>query len=260
MSLAGHHICTAAMAPVLLFQGFNARNKALKLPEPVGERTGSSGKGQRLDLLILGDSAAAGVGAKHQDQALSGHIVRGLADHFAVRWRLFAKTGETTQTTLDKLQQLSNRQFDVVVTSLGVNDVTSGTSIKRWLSLQTELRERLRNELGIRLLVVSSLPMMEKFPALPQPLRWHLGARARRFNSWLAADLENERDCEFVPIDSIKEPELMAEDGFHPGPEAYEIWGRLAVKAVGNAIGRDALLRQHRQISSSPGLQSRPAT
>jgi lysophospholipase L1-like esterase len=232
MNLAGHHISTAALAPVLLFQGLNARRGALKLPEPAGERTGECGQGKSLRLLILGDSAAAGVGAAHQHAALSGQIAQELSEHFHVRWRLFARTGETTRSTLNRIQRLSSKKFDIAVTSLGVNDVTSGARVKRWLSLQSELRTRLRTDLGIQRIVVSSLPMMDRFPALPQPLRWHLGARARLFNQRLAEDLAVESDCTFLRIDAIENFDLMAEDGFHPGPKAYSIWGSLAADVI----------------------------
>ncbi len=232
MNLAGHHISTAALAPLLLYQGLNVRRSVLKLPEPAGKRIGVCGQGEPLRLLILGDSAAAGVGATQQRDALSGQIAQALSKHVEVRWRVFAKTGETTQSTLGKLERLSSNRFDVAVTSLGVNDVTAGMTLKRWRRLQSELRSRLRTELGIERIIVSSLPQMSKFPALPQPLRWHLGARARLFNEMMAAELKTEPDCTFLPIDSIDKMDLIAEDGFHPGPKAYAIWGELAADLI----------------------------
>jgi hypothetical protein len=35
---------------------------------------------------------------------------------------------------------------------------------------------------------LSGLPPMHRFPALPQPLRWYIGSRARDFDRALAAD------------------------------------------------------------------------
>ena len=237
MKLAGHHLSTLALAPVLIPQGLIARRLALKLPEAAGRRAGACGQGKPLRLLVLGDSAAAGVGATHQRDALSGRIAGTLADQFQVRWRVFARTGATTQSTLNKLHRLSSKEFDVAVTSLGVNDVTSGATVTRWLLQQSELRDRLRTELGVNHIVVSSLPMMGKFPALPQPLRWHLGARAKLFNQHLADSLEQEADCTFLrvnalPINAIEDRDLIAADGYHPGPKAYSIWGQLAARAI----------------------------
>jgi len=70
---------------------------------------------------------------------------------------------------------------------------------------------------------------MHGFPALPQPLRWYLGLRARRLNQALRRWVEQSERCEFVPIDFPLRMELMASDGFHPGADAYSMWaGQLA--------------------------------
>jgi hypothetical protein len=51
----GHHVSTAALAPVLLFQGHRARRLALTLPEAAGRRFGRCGEGPPLKVLILAD-------------------------------------------------------------------------------------------------------------------------------------------------------------------------------------------------------------
>jgi hypothetical protein len=44
-------------------------------------------------LLVVGDSAAAGVGAATQDEALSGQLAVALAPTFRLHWKLLAFTG-----------------------------------------------------------------------------------------------------------------------------------------------------------------------
>ena len=66
------------------------------------------------------------MGAAHQDEALTGQIVNALSTRYQVEWRLHAVTGATTRSTIQTLQQIKATRYDVVVTSLGVNDVTSG--------------------------------------------------------------------------------------------------------------------------------------
>ena len=58
----------APLAPLLWAQGVHTRRKTVVLPEPPGPRSGRTGSGSMLRLLIAGDSAAAGVGVDHQDQ------------------------------------------------------------------------------------------------------------------------------------------------------------------------------------------------
>ena len=64
-----HWLLTLLLGPLLLYQGFRVRRNILLLPEPPGERTGTAGDGPPLRLLVTGDSAAAGVGAAHQQSA-----------------------------------------------------------------------------------------------------------------------------------------------------------------------------------------------
>ena len=131
-----HLLATVALGPLLLLQGRWVRRVTPVLPEAPGPREGRAGEGPPLRLLILGDSAAAGVGAPAQAEALAGQLASRLAPRFDLRWTLVARTGDTTRDALQTLATMPGERFDVVVTSLGVNDVTSGRSPTRWMADQ----------------------------------------------------------------------------------------------------------------------------
>ena len=222
-----HLLATVALGPLLLLQGRHVRRVTPKLPEPPGPRSGEVGEGALLRLLILGDSAAAGVGAQTQDQALSGQLVQALSPHFRVRWLLRAQTGITTVETLQQLRDQQTEVFDVVVTSLGVNDVTGNCSPARWLRNKSQLLSLLQQQCQARLVLLSELPPMHRFPALPQPLRWYLGAQAQRYNRGLQNLLQQRSDCRLVKVPVPADgADLVASDGFHPGPGFYRLWGQ----------------------------------
>lgn len=222
-------LATLGLGPLLLAQGLYVRRVTPRLPEPAGPRAGEAGQGRPLRLLITGDSAAAGVGAASQDEALAGRLVAALAARFRVHWRLLARTGNTTAQTLAELASLPAQPFDVVVTSLGVNDVTGGVEVRRWLAQQRALVDMLRGKFEARQVLLSALPPMHLFPALPQPLRWYLGGRAARFNTLLGEWAPRQEGCCLVTADFAPDPRAMAADGFHPGPAAYALWAdRLA--------------------------------
>lgn len=214
------------LLPLLALQGMAARRRALRLPEPTGGRDGIEGSGPRLNLLVLGDSAAAGVGVTHQRWALSGQLVAALATDHQVQWRLLAKTGATTATTVRALAQLAGQRFDVVVTSLGVNDLTSGVGAQRFMQLQSELFDTLRAQHGARLMLASGMPPVHLFPALPQPLRRFLGSRAQQLDRALATLAMRRGDVVHLPLEfhAGLDASAMAEDGFHPGMPAYREW------------------------------------
>jgi lysophospholipase L1-like esterase len=228
-----HAVVTVLLGPVLLKQGKQVRRTVPTLPEPAGEREGIIGVGPPLRLLILGDSAAAGVGADTQEAALSGQLAVALAPTFRLHWKLLAFTGATTRDILRRLRQEPEAGFDVVITSLGVNDVTGRRSLDTWRRQQLELIEMLRDRFGARTIVLSGLPPMHRFPALPQPLRWYVGSRARDFNRVLADVAASRPGCEFLALGhEMMDISAMASDGFHPGPPIYALWAREAAKRI----------------------------
>lgn len=220
------------LVPLLALEAVYARLFALKLPEPEGERSGRCGAGPSLSLLIVGDSAAAGVGVDHQSQALCGNIVQRLSEHHVVRWNLMARTGATTETAIQKLQAAPTDTFDVALTCLGVNDVTSGMSVRDWLLLQSRLFELLRTRFAVRRIYVTALPPMHKFTALPQPLRWFLGRRAQRFNAAIANLVQGSSPCSLIRLNEVSRPEMLSRDGYHPSAEAYRAWGEAAAGRI----------------------------
>jgi lysophospholipase L1-like esterase len=208
---------TIALAPVIVPQGIWTNLRVPTLPEPPGARQGSAGDGPPLRVLILGDSAAAGVGVSRQEDALLGQVVSRLAKHYRVEFDLQAKTGFTTANILQRLEDMAPADYDVALTSLGVNDVLALTGRGTWRARQKRLRDVLRDKFGVRLLVVSGLPPMHSFPALPQPLRWHLGGRATQFNDDLAAVVDSEPGVRLINLRFEADAGMMASDGFHPG-------------------------------------------
>jgi lysophospholipase L1-like esterase len=232
-----HWLATLILGPLLLYQGRRVRRTVPLLPEPPGERTGVTGDGPRLRLLVTGDSAAAGVGATHQDEALLGQLVANLAGRFTVDFTLLAKTGATTASTHRALEKLQGQSFHVAVTSLGVNDVTTGLGLSAWRKQQVALRRHLRHELGVKLLILTGLPPVHGFPALPQPLRGYLGRRATHFDHLLQQDVAPEPDSHYLSLRFSDDVSLLAADGFHPGPGIYREWARRAADRIGDLPG-----------------------
>lgn len=228
-----HALATLTLGPLLLVQGRHVRRTVPALPEPEGRREGERGSGPRLRLLIVGDSAAAGVGAQTQDEALAGQLAVALAPTFRLQWKLLAFTGATTADMLARLRQEAAADYDVVVTSLGVNDVTGRLPLAAWRRQQLELVELLNRRFAARRILLSGLPPMHRFPALPQPLRWYVGGRARDFNRVLAEVAARRQDCEFLALGhEMMDVSAMAADGFHPGPPIYALWAAEAARRI----------------------------
>ncbi len=227
-----YQFVAVGLSPVLLAQGIYVRLVTPRLPEPAGVRHGVEGAGKSLRLLIVGDSAAAGVGAESQVSALSGRLASMLAPHFHLSWWLIAKTGHKVRDVLNSIESVSQEDFDVAVVSVGVNDVTGGTSLKKWQELLSHLCERLQSRFEIQHIFLTSIPPMQIFPALPLPLRWYLGKRAESFNQAMRDLTKKSENWEYVQPEFPLTREFIAADGFHPSPAAYSIWAEHMAVAI----------------------------
>ncbi|MFV1877264.1 SGNH/GDSL hydrolase family protein [Nioella sp.] len=211
------------LSPLLIAQALRLRARALRLPEPPGPRRGTGGNGPTLRLLILGDSSAAGVGAEHQDEALSGQIAAALAPHRQLDWRLEARTGATSRSTLARLETLPHQRYDAVLLVLGVNDVTSFAPLHRILADRDRIARTVAERFMAPRLIITGIPPLGQFPLLPDPLRWILGHRATRLERMLAEQAES-AGHPYLPFTMPMQQDLMAEDGFHPSALAYMHW------------------------------------
>lgn len=219
------------LLPVLVVQGLWVVVRTPRLPEAEGPRAGV-GDGPRV--LIVGDSSAAGVGVATQAQALAGHV----SAQSGASWVLVARSGATTRDVIAMLQDVPPEPFDVAVVALGVNDCKNGVPLARWLQRTAALYDLLRARYGVSSIVVSALPPMGLFPALPHPLRWVLGRRAARFDAALEALVARRSDAVLVRPDLPMETGLMAPDGFHPGPQVYARWGQDVARAIADVMQR----------------------
>ena len=225
------------LAPVLWIQGKHVRKVTPRLPEPDGERAGEMGQGPTLRLLLTGDSAAAGVGASSQALALSGQLVGRLAQHYTVRWQLVAQSGLDSSGMLDLFKTMPVEKFDVVVLSIGVNDVTALMAPSNWKQWQSRLANAIKTQFDPVLLVHSAVPPMEQFTAMPQPLRWLMGAWAAEMNRQLLEVIGNHPDSLVHAPFVSREPGGLADDGFHPGPLAYQVWAESLSKEIVEKFG-----------------------
>lgn len=238
-------LITAALAPVLLVQGRRVRRTALELPHAAGALEGSSGSGVPFKLLVLGDSAGAGVGVAHQDQAITGRLVQALAVQHTVQWRLVARTGHRLSHVIRAAQALPPQATDLVVVSVGINDVLQGTTPGRWAQGLHALAQVLHDRLNPRQVAFSTIARIQDFPLLPQPLAWYLGRRARRLNRITHQILPGRAHrpqsshspgafagWRVVDLDLPLTADFLAHDGFHPNEAACALWCEQVMAAI----------------------------
>lgn len=263
------------LAPVYLYQGRKVKRDTVRLPEPEGERHGyiqlrdstemvANETTKTLSLMIVGDSAAAGVGSLTQQEALAGKLIPALQQQSVINaqfdtldWSLQATTGHTSFDILRRLYVLPtpSQPVDIMVLSVGVNDTTSNVSTAKWQQQLEQIIAIAQRKFGVRELIFSSLPPMAQMPALPSPLNNFIGAKATRLDQvlqdvcanhsdvhYMAADftLMAEKHANGVPIDSAA---MFASDGFHPSSLTYGYWAQQLAELIAQLL--DSQLNEH---------------
>jgi lysophospholipase L1-like esterase len=216
---------------VLVAQALYARLTIPRLEEPTGPREGTVGDGASLSLLVLGDSSAAGVGAPHQDIALAAPLACQLAALCSrcVSWRLVAASGLNTLELVELWRASGRPAADLVVVVSGVNDVVDRLGVAAVAAARRALMTGLQASRGVRHVTFTPLPPMHAFSGLPEPLRSFAGARAREHNDALSRWQASQPGTSLLSFQFQLAARMLAADGFHPGPAAYEAWaGALA--------------------------------
>lgn len=232
-----------AAAPVLLPQAWWTRRTTPRLPEAPGPRAGHVGDsraghagdavaGPVLSLAVIGESTAVGVGVNAQEDALAAHLARLLADGGPVAWRAVGRSGHRVARTLRETVPLLDPGLDVVVVATGVNDVMALTSLRRWRAGVTAMVDALGPRVNAGgWIVLSGLPPLRRFPALPQPARALAGRHADALDDVLAAIAAPPRVLH-VPISHLAGPGHIAGDGFHPSVAGYAAWAATIAAAL----------------------------
>jgi len=228
-------IITFGLIPFLVIQGYCVKKNIPRLPEANGFRKGIVGQGKRLSILIIGDSAAAGVGVETQKDALLGAILDELKQNFEIHYQLEAETGNTTVQALQKVKKIRSQQIDVVITSVGVNDVTKLITPNKWIQQQKILYSVIENKFSPQLVLVTAVPPMQLFPALPNPLGWLFGQYSSGMNEKLIEFIQKKQNYQLIEFDLTYFKALnleMAEDGFHPSKEIYQLWANGLIQKI----------------------------
>ena len=207
-------------APILIPQGLWARKAALRLPVASPPDSGChGGDGGEFRVVGMGDSVIAGVGVDNLNESVTSQVAEQLSAEIgiAIGWQASGCNGERLKGFLARTQNSELSGADLVLVSIGVNDVTGLTGMARWQLQLIELFAQIRAH--DRRIIVLGVPPMELFTALPQPLRWVLGLRAALLDHVLRQIVSVMPDVEWIDSASNFSVSQLAEDGYHPGRE-----------------------------------------
>jgi lysophospholipase L1-like esterase len=223
-------ILTPPLLPILIAQGHWVRKTTPRLPDAAGPLKGSAtGAGEPLRLIALGESTVAGIGARTHESGLTGQLALALRrkTNRSVNWMVVARSGiNARDCRLELVPKLRGLNADVVAIALGVNDSIEFHSARRWASDIERLIDSVRAEVGDALVLLSGVPPLNYFPALPQPLSFVLGSRSASLERATVVLAKKLKGVVHVPFSMERDRcgDLFCADGFHPSELGYKEW------------------------------------
>ena len=175
----------------------------------------------------MGDSIIAGVGTGTTDRSLPVQFALALADkqRCSVQWQLEGKNGAAISHLRQRVKLLhQNQKADVILISIGVNNVTGLSSTREWRTQFKALVAELNTKWPEARVIFAGLPPMGRFPLPPQPLRFTLGIRAAALDYIAAEAISKQSNMLHIPTDIDPVNEEFCEDGFHPSAESCSRW------------------------------------
>jgi lysophospholipase L1-like esterase len=228
---------------VLVRQAALARRR---IGKPLGEEALDADRvwarrfgGEPIELVVLGDSIAAGLGAERRKDTLGARLAKGLARRTQrpVRLRTAAIVGAESSVLDDQVDALpADYAPDAAVIVVGGNDITHRVPVPTSVAHLEKAILRLRARGAA--VVVGTCPDLGTLRPVPQPLR-ALGSRLSR--QLAEAQAEAASRCGARPVSLrravgpffVTQPdEMFSLDRFHPSALGYRRTAEALLPAI----------------------------
>lgn len=199
--------------------------------------------GRPIELLLLGDSLAAGLGAEHRKETLGGRIAKALAKRMQcpVRLRTAAVVGSESSALAGQLDDLpGDYRADVAVIVVGGNDVTHTIPPSAAAERLEQAIIRLRD--AGTAVVVGTCPDLGTLQPVPQPLRALMSRMSRRLAleqtkvAWRTGAVPVDLRQVLGPTFHDQPDEMFSLDRFHPSAAGYRATADALLPAVLTAL------------------------
>jgi lysophospholipase L1-like esterase len=220
-------------APFLYLQGQYVRRKIGRLPDAQGETVGKFGaENDSAKLLVIGESTAAGMGARTHETALAGQFAKFLSRKISksVDWHVIGRSGITVAETIDELvPRIPDEQFDYVLIALCGNEVLKLRSPRTFRRDMKKLLGILRDKNPDAKFFITNAPAVRLSPVLPFPIKFvlgHLSALHDKNAKEFTAEMKNV----FYFHQPTQVPENFFADGIHPSEMGYAVWSERMIE------------------------------
>ncbi|AUG31133.1 MULTISPECIES: SGNH/GDSL hydrolase family protein [Microbacterium] len=261
MRAAAVAVVVSAAAATLITRSVLTRQAAIarrRIGKPLGEIALDADRlwrsklpGEPIELVVVGDSIAAGLGADRAKDVLGARLAKGIAAFLRrpVQLRTVATVGAQSQDLARQLDRLpGGYRPDAAVIIVGGNDVTHRTPVSGAAADLEEAVRRLRATGAA--VVVGTCPDLGALRPVPQPLR-ALGAQASRQLAHAQAAAARRAGARVVSLRRTVGPmfvenpdDMFSLDRFHPSALGYRRTADALVPEIVAALAEGALARE----------------
>lgn len=207
--------------PILYFSSLKLRQKIVKMPalsEFLALKTNQS----QTNLLIIGESTAAGVGASSKEKTFASQIYQLLSEHVSV-YNL-GKNG-LQAVSLKRLlvhgKQELPTSIQIVIVLIGANDCFKFTPPSKFRREISNFFKVLEQTYQVKTILIPSIPPVNQFPALPGIIRFFLGWHRNLLVGEIKALVKENKNYSFIHLSPNFPKDFFAADGIHPSDIGY---------------------------------------
>jgi lysophospholipase L1-like esterase len=222
------------LLPYLVYEALKLKKSATRLPA-ISERLVL--KGKSLELLLIGESTAAGVGATSSEFTLAGHIFNLYKGEYTIS--NFGRNGIRASEILpffkSDLEKNSTSKEGILI-FLGANDCFQLTNPKSFANSLTDLIDRLEQLFQPNWIYLADIPPVHLFPAFSSIMQSYLQSQRHFLRNEMKLISAKRDNLIFQEIQLDLVEAFFASDGIHPSDLGYQKIAEFAFAGIQNFI------------------------
>lgn len=178
-------------------------------------------------IVMMGDSIGAGCGTENQENSISCVIAREIATslYTDVVLKNVSVIGAQSRDLLDQVDRIKDDLPDIVIISIGANDILWTTSLHQSIMTLSRVVKYLSGR-GVEVFVIPC-PNLGVLNLVPQPLRYLLGVLSTKYEL-AQSHVVKSGGGHTLSVNAILSPMFVSEpeamfgpDRFHPSEKGY---------------------------------------
>lgn len=221
--------------PYFYFKGKKLRETIIRL-KPQSEYMVLGQDNHTKNILIIGESTAAGVGASSEEKTFAAQIYHQSQHGYHIHnlGKNGLKAGKLLRLLAHAKQEIPQK-FEFAIILIGANDCFKFTPPGRFSHQLKDFIEILRQKKSVQKIIVPAIAPVQHFPSIPGTMRFFLGMHRSILTRELKSLQKNILELDFNNFEFEMSHDLLASDGIHPSDKGYELMAKAILPSLKNS-------------------------